>query len=284
MAMAVLLISIAAAAATQSRDEDQRLVDSLFPQALAERGRPHLSSFQRADFDGNGAENYIVAAYGNGVANQVRVIRTFRGVKVVDESDVRLGLIPRVELEDMDGDGIPEVFVDLAGMTWAFRWRNGHLLPLTPCEFEGHCCVTLGRVERLDLDGDGILELIESRSHEVLRKEPDGCYVRSGSSLLAAKQVYRYRDWRFPSENCWFKTTPGSSIRIAIVNGDLDGESRMTAVVKLNGKAIVAADDPRWENRTFVIDTISGSDVINNLEVWPKSAEGTELTLSVQRR
>ena len=38
----------------------------------------------------------------------------------------------------------------------------------------------------------------------------------------------------------------------------------MTAVVKLNGKAIVAADDPRWENRTFVIDTIT--DALKNRE------------------
>jgi hypothetical protein len=158
---------------------NEEIVDQFFPEFLIEdseerqgRGGPRpfrASDFAVADLDGTG-EEFIVAAYTNGFAAGIRVLRREGTTTLlVDEPALRLlvGIFPSVELVDLDHDGLPEVVASFSSATgrlahWVFKWNGATLDLIGPSAVDEHGDVStlLGEPVFTDLDGDGVLEII----------------------------------------------------------------------------------------------------------------------------
>jgi hypothetical protein len=152
------------------------IVDHFFPQSLIELWNNHSpdsppksSAYKLVALDGAGSPNYIAAAYDVGGAGAFRLLKlNGNNATLVAAPDVSMnGFSPTVSLIDVDGDGKSEILVEFTtnGATrpaWIFQWANGALREITPDDdafSEGE------ETNFADLDGDGVLELIEAPPH-----------------------------------------------------------------------------------------------------------------------
>ena len=130
-------------------------------------GEPVDVDFLKADLDGSGQFQHIIAFYSQS-ANYGFYLRVFKqqgaALQLIGEQEdqhAHGGWGARVELVDIDGDGIPEVDVsgtDSSGrqiMHEYFRWTGNSLHELLDPREEMANDGALA-----DIDGDGILELI----------------------------------------------------------------------------------------------------------------------------
>jgi len=122
--------------------------------------------FVRADLNGSGQFNYIVAFFFTAKVSRDGYLRVFRednGVLAVAGDQENPGLPiggASLELVDSNGDGIPEVKVENMGLSGAhtgfrlFSWTGSALHLLTP---NG---VVTDDASLVDIDGDGQLEIV----------------------------------------------------------------------------------------------------------------------------
>ena len=174
----VIALGLSPAAFAQT---DEEIVNQFFPEFLIEEseereagGGPapfRASAFGVADLNGTG-EEFIVAAYTNGFSAGIRVLRR-QGTTtlLVDEPILRLlgGTFPFVKLIDLDNDGRPEVVTSFSSARghladWVFKWNGATLDLIGPSTVDEHGDVStlLSEAGFRDLDGDGILEIINS--------------------------------------------------------------------------------------------------------------------------
>lgn len=131
--------------------------------------------FTRADLDGTGQFDFIVAGYytlGQGTLRVFRIIdgelRPVGGVE--GNPNLDFGNM-EIELVDVDNDGKPEVALESSGVTGAayrlfvYRW-TGHSLHLM------NFGDTFRSAEFHDLDGNGILDLVTPSSAPNLKEQP----------------------------------------------------------------------------------------------------------------
>ncbi|HEV2718480.1 MAG TPA: VCBS repeat-containing protein, partial [Thermoanaerobaculia bacterium] len=123
----LLALSLLLAIAAPAQTPDEGIVRDFWPSRLG-KDVEKLFDFARADLDGTGRGDYIVAIYGNSPC-VVRVLRAAGGApSLVAEAapDAMGGHAPRLRLVDLDGDGRPEIvaaFATITGgeVTWIFR-------------------------------------------------------------------------------------------------------------------------------------------------------------------
>ena len=126
--------------------------------------------FIAADLDSTGTADFLVAAYTNGFSGIVRVLRKQNGSATIAAEPVLPlmgGIYPSVSLVDLDNDLRPEVVVNLTSATgssadWIFKWTGSGLNLLGPSQVQsdGNISTLLGDAAFVDLDGDGVPEIL----------------------------------------------------------------------------------------------------------------------------
>jgi len=181
----------------------------------------------RADLDGTGTANYIVAVSDD----RVRVLKTGGGTAtVVAESapDTMIGSNPRLRLVDLDGDGRPEIVASYptpraSESTWIFHWTGRGLTNIGPTVTVGPRHIThsiLGLVEFFDIDGDGVPELVEfdreAKDIRIRKRSSDGAFkvVRNQVAYINRYQRHTAEPELFSGV---FDATPGQVLEVTVI-------------------------------------------------------------------
>ena len=297
----LLLHLCAAGAAAQT---DSQVVATFFPQRLIDESQKDYQaggplpfetfSYVAADLADDGSR-FLIAAYSNGFSGVIRVLRRENGTaRVVDEPDLPLlgGIFPEVSLIDIEDDGRPEVAVSYSsarGPTadWLFRWDGARLAVFGPTtrDESGYVDTQLSNVDYVDVDGDGILEILDpvvSDSGTVAWE----VYHLEGSTFVAGTSLSYLGEFSFPaatpadSVQSFAIESPGPGWVLTVVNGDRDGSHRVHAgTVRLNGVAVVTPSDLDEGVRT-VIRSVSVS-VENRVAVSLDGPHGSHVRITV---
>jgi hypothetical protein len=291
--LACLLLTVTAEAQT---DTDKALVASLVPERLRTPNLPDLPRYvyKRADLDGSGRQDYIIAAY-DGVRSALRVIRP--GAQkdlVVDETSDRLFLGPdmRIRLEDLDSDGKPEIIVSNGvrggdGTAWLFGWRDRHLVILGPTRTTGQTPyrVLWSQLEHVEIgaDNNGKPELVSYKRgetmHPILARDADGIYRPTAATVCFARHHLEQAEG-YKGFSAEFTASPQSRVRISVVNGDSDGHHRTSGPLYLNGQILVSSELLNNSARAFTIPVLSGTERVNLLVVRTSEADA-DITVTV---
>lgn len=296
LTLACLLLTVTAEAQT---DTDKALVASLAPARLRRPdlpNRPDIPSYvyYRADLDGSGAQDYIVAAY-SAVRSVVRVIRPdMQKDPVVDETSDQLmmGRNLDLRLEDLDGDGKPEIIVSNGvrggdGTTWLFGWRDRHLVILGPTRTTGQAWyrVLWSQLEHVELgaDNNGKPELVSYKHgetvHPILARDADGIYRPTAATVCFARHHLEQAEG-YKGFSAEFTASPQSRVTISVVNGDRDGHHRTSGPLYLNGQILVSSELLKDSARAFTIPVLSGTEPVNLLVVRTREADA-DITVTV---
>jgi hypothetical protein len=242
--LATCLSAFWCSAVNAQQMSDRALVDSLYPEQLTQEYQrlfhdvpDHDSDFARIDLEGNG-HPLLVAVYSNGCRGAVRVIDNNRAV--LSEAFLPDGGIPELETVDLEGDGKLELEADFrvnaSAWTYFLRWRDQTLHVIAfPTE--------LAQPLPMDIDGDGRLEVIDTR--EMGDDSLPGIYSVSGdaasqtASFVFMDQYLRDPAWP-PTESASFVADPEGSYVITAV--PVEGE-RPRAVISINGIVVLRPED-----------------------------------------
>jgi len=318
--LAAVLCGVRMAGAQAPNDE--AIVKSFFPQWLTDEstkdynagGPPpfEASASATGDLDGSGRA-FIVAAYTNGASAAVKVLQR-QGASAVElaapEFPLMLGIEPSVELLDLDHDRRPEVIVSFSSFQgahadWVLRWDGTTLKLIGPQEVDeyGDAGTLLQDALFIDLDGDGVLEIVNT---------PEDVDPAAGPQPLV-HDVYSLVNGKYvPSTGLLFFDTfarppkPATDVKgsqaqdaepnvvtrtflmdapgayeMIIVNGDDDGTHKVTsAEIELNG-VLVASPQTLGGNRrvTTVPVTVEESNTVRALLRGPRQ---TWLTIAIR--
>jgi hypothetical protein len=281
---------------------DQQAVESFYPQWLLddyytnvqENGaEPFLGvTSATADLAGSGHANYVVAAYTNGFAAAIRVLRREgNGLVVAADPEVAAtGILPHVEAVNLDATGGDEVIATFSAASgnesvWVFRWDGTSLQSVGPVvlDSDGTPRSTLVNADWLDLDGDGVMEIYTPRvilplaEGESVQQAFD-VYRWDGQSFVGSGQIsYLRRFFRMrgrpETASDSFSATAGNHI-LRIVNGPPRVSS---AVVTLNGS--VVARPQSFGQNVAVIEIPVVLREENQLSVELRGAPGGALTI-----
>lgn len=269
----LLSLLVCGTARAQSVPSDEDIVRRAYPDALladfyedadpADHA-PLIYAFQRADLDGTGKADYLVAAYSNGGHGTVRVLRVVSGAPVVAaESTLRDlgGTSCFVELRRLDTSATPEIVVSYERMrgkaVWIYQWANGGLRLFGPMRTDsfGQQHTVLADPVFVDVDGDGIEEIIvpaERNTSSLTSKTyqlRDGTFTPVESTLFFA--TYRRTEGDPDEFEDNIACTPGKYV-VNIVNGDRTGAQKVTsATVQVNGASVFTAADFKKQARTL---------------------------------
>jgi hypothetical protein len=286
---------------------DRALVERFFPQRLQdEQPGPNALpltaryGFVAADLNGTGQREFLVAVYSAAYSDSVE-LRVLR--KTVDSArpagrlslDCRGGMYPKVSLINLDRSGTPEILVQLVGgrtaIEWLFKWNGTALSPFGPMKDypgEGPCTV-LQDASFVDLDGDGVLEIVDSPPYNIqtaladapseyrIYRLADGTYKYSGSFEYfsgfsppgAVPPPPRFRTQRFSA------TAPGSPYLMVIANGN--GRHKPpahSAEVRLNGELVPGTERISERVRYLTIPVaVNAADTVDVTVSGPADSE-----------
>jgi hypothetical protein len=252
------------------------LVQQFYPPSLVaesdaefKAGGPALCqdlAFVEADLNGTGTKDFIVAAYTNCLSAVVRVLQK-QGSSAILANEPHLpymgGIDSQVTLIDLDNDGRPEVAVQFssgrgAWTDWIFKWKGTALQVIGPTttEADGNLETLLGDAVFIDLNGDGILEIIdppEFNSVPVGSDEPityavftmkNRIYVSSGMTFNFFESYFRHQGAPVDSTDHFTVSKPDVPHVMTIVNGDGSGGRRTSsATITLNGRVVAGPND-----------------------------------------
>jgi hypothetical protein len=297
LTLACLLLTVTAEAQT---DADKALVASLAPEKLRRPDLPNRPDipwyvYKRADLDGSGRQDYIIGAYMNGFQTIVRVIRPdAQKDPVVDETSDRLflGDHVRIRLEDLDGDGKPEIIVSNGvrggdATAWLFGWRDRHLVILGPTRTtgQGRYWVAWSQLENVEIgvDSNGKPELVSYKrgeaAHPILAPDTNGIYQPTAATVCFARHHLEQGEGykHFSAE---FTVSPQSRLTISVVNGERDGRHRSSGPLYLNGQILVSSELLKNGARAFTIPALSGTERVNLLVVRTSEPDA-DITVTV---
>ncbi len=293
---------------------NEEVVEQFFPQWLLDeseedfrKGGPRpfeASAFQLADLDGVGTEHYIVAAYTNGFSAAIRVLKLQDGnATLVSEPNIRLlgGIFPAVKLVDIETDGLPEVVVLFTSfrsstIDWVFKWTGTELSLIGPSAVDknGDEYTLLVDSDFVDIDGDGILEIITPPQHgpippgleDEIKIDTYKLYSFDGQTYQLTKSL-NYFDTFSPHtgapvvDRSGFEVQdPGDEFILTIVNGE-QGKDRVSgAVLRLNGVLIVGPNDLNQEVGQLVREVSVLQD--NVVEVELRGEPEGQVTITVE--
>lgn len=303
----VSLVCLAfACLASAQTTSDEQVVRNGYPSELIqdfyEFGDPAQSppdwmyDFERADLDGSGNADYIVAAYANSRAGRIRVYKPSSGPAPLAESTLREigGTTPELTLRDLDGDRKPEIIAEYRRMlgtaAWIYKWMPGNELALfgpTTTDSFGQQHTVLGSPLFEDLDGDGRPEIVvmpirhaEDPALIVYTLGGGGTYVKSEPRLFYA--VYKRQAGEPQDFEDEMRTTKPGAYVLRIVNGDEQGNNAITsAEVLVNGKTIFGPNHFKQKTRVLSAPITLGE--TSTLFVSISGKPGTQMTVSVER-
>jgi hypothetical protein len=250
-------------------DQDRALVEGLVPQQVLdeeadESGQTGLPLSERCgfiavDLSGTGHPDFLVAVYVTTDAGlaELRVLKKTNGsaVPVQDFHLCRGGSQPKVSLLNLDQASTPEILVELGGrgqaIDWVFKWNGTALVSFGPGgPYHGSPCTDLQDASFVDLDGDGILEIVNEpeylpgqeksdapRTYQVY-KLVDGTYTPSGVFEFFAGYAPPGPPVRLRTRG-FSASTPESGYVMTIANGDgRDEPPVQSAKIRLNGEVV----------------------------------------------
>jgi hypothetical protein len=252
---------------------------------------PRYVTTLRVDLAHTGTPDFLAAAYSNGKSSRLSVIQTTGTAHVIAQSqDFTMSGAGRPSLEavDIDNDGIPEIAVHFSRATWLYKFKNNSLILFGPSR-QGSVCPTtnLGDAYFADLDGDGVLEILEyareasDLTYVVHKLDQNGVFQKTSVGAAFFSQFVRV-DGNPVTEERTFAAVAGSNYVLRIVNGDQKKAGAVTsAEVRLNGVLVAGPNDFKRTPRTLAIPLkLLASNVI---AVTLRSDPGTTLTISVTR-
>lgn len=294
----MLVISVRLGLAQTSTDA---IVRQFYPQSLVQevdrQDLLRLYTFQPADLDGTGHADYLVCVYFNGFNDVLRVLRVKDGVgSVVTDATVlpRIGgHLGSVTLVDLDGDGKPEILLNIPGPrsseNWILKWSNGQLSLIpgtTKADSRGRPRTLLTSVELLDIDGDGLPEILSNTAGEARKPVTDVYKYVNGICVRLPEFVFRWRVARTTGEQDEYDTTflvaaPGDYV-LRVVNGDSRGSNQVTSgEIDLNDDTVVAKSELKKQNRLITVPV--KLDAENEIYIALRGTPGGEITVSVSR-
>jgi hypothetical protein len=290
---------------------DRQIVDQFFPQLLIDdaaadfaAGGPEPSRFADyvlADLDKTGRNDFIVAAYSNGFRGAVRVLRKQGGGAVLVAEPQMLsiaGIVPRLRLVDVNADGRPEVLVTFASAQglaaqWLFTWAGTALSLIGPVALDerGLSSTTMVGGDLLDLDGDGVLEIVVPGEFAEVPQDTgtflvyrfDGTRYAASNVLNVFQTVVRGTAAPVSVSRDFEVGSPGDQYKLSLVNGDPKGKNRVSSgTVRLNGVVIMGPE--RFKQKTPVLIQSVTLQTVNTLAIELASAPGATVTVSVGRQ
>lgn len=249
----------------------------------------HVSTL-RLDLAHSGSTDYIAAVYSNGKAARLKVIQATPAHVVAESQDATMGGAGRPYLEavDIDNDGIPEIAVHFSRETWLYKFKNNALVLFGPSR-QGTLCVTtnLGDTSFADLDGDGVLEILEEARESsdlpyiVYKLDQNGVFQKTAVGAAFFDQFVR-GDGNPTTEERIFGSVAGANYVLRIVNGDQKKAGAVTSAdVRLNGVLVAGPNDFKRTPRTLAIPVKLLA--TNTLDVTLRSEPGTIITVVVTR-
>jgi hypothetical protein len=290
--LAIVLVSSHAAAS------DESVAEAFFPESLVQSSAAagnnvRLWSQTRVTY---GSAPYLAVAYSNGISGVVRLLRvTAEGASLVSEHLDLDGAAPRVETVDIDGDNIPEVVASYRTgrrgerTSYLYRWDGSKLSSLWSDRGRdaGFVNATFS-----DLDGDGILEILEPQStagddaasgsvtsgfdtykfvNGSLRVETDSAVIYLGmfQRMTGAPKAI--------AED--FPAPPGPYV-VRVINGDQAGKMAVdSAEIRVNGIVVLSPSQFKPGKRVVSVPVTLSSQ--NSLSVELRSAPKSMLTVAV---
>jgi hypothetical protein len=259
--------------------------------------------------DGTGHRDYLVCVYYNGFNDVLRVLRVQNGVGSVAADATVLphigGALGHVTLVDLDGDGKPEILLSIPGERssedWVLKWTQGRLSLMGPTRIDsrGRPHSLLSSVELLDVDGDGIPELLTRKVTDgapvtYIYKFTGGKFARV-PSLVFRQRLVRTKDSDNQQEGDHEQNgehgdfndfvadfnvnSPGSYV-LRVINGDSSGEHHAEAVaIELNDTPVLSPKTFKKKDRvTTVPVTLTAN---NEIYIELHGDAGSEITVVV---
>lgn len=282
-----------------AQSADDAIVSRFYPDRLvadiASDDLVRSFRYVRADLDGSGQTNYIIAVYCNGMNDILRVLKVQNGVAALaDEPDMPNmgGGRGSVRTVDVDGDGKPEVLLSIAGERqsedWLLKWNGSKLSILSPVRTDsrGKLHSLLSSVQLLDIDGDGLPELLVR--YAPLRELPImHVYKLVNGAFVAAQDIYlNDRFVRTKGEPDEFDYTfsvsaPGNYI-LHVVNGDTRGKAMVdSGEIDINDQVLV--NEQAFKKQTRTLDLPVTLATLNEIYVVLRSTPGSEITVSLSK-
>ncbi|HYC87990.1 MAG TPA: VCBS repeat-containing protein [Thermoanaerobaculia bacterium] len=269
VAFAFLVILAAVPAAAES---DEQLAMRFYPQRLdqifIENHDPESPivrrvTVARVDLDRSGREDYLAAAYTNGTAGAFRLIKGegAQAAVAAEAADPTMGGKgqPYIEAIDVENDGVPELAIAFWRETWLYKFRNGALVLFGPSRIGTVGETTnLTNATYLDIDGDGVLEILEDAEpdsdtlYAVHKLGPDGRFARTETKLAYSTWFQRGEGEPVLEERA-FEATPGDYI-LRVTNGDQAKLGAVTAgELRVNGRTVVGPPELKKNERTISV-------------------------------
>jgi hypothetical protein len=305
----LMLLLVAAATGRAATPTDREVVLSMFPerliaesaadQQLGDAPRRRLIDF--AALPGG----VLAAVYSDGYAGVIRLIkRTADGPVVLasKEGEALGGPSPSIELLDVDGDAQPEIVVSFADQARQltrgyFIFRSDAALTSLGPSSPDSTDTCLADAEFLDVDGDGVLEVIDTKSELVAHPEEgeddhtadvqrtlytlhNGHYGPP-RPLLDVESFARGKGKPFWSHSV-IVGSDAATATLRLINGDVHGNKRVTsAEVRWNGATILSPADFKRTSRVISVPVRVLPDA-NPLEVRVDGEPGSELTIVIE--
>jgi VCBS repeat protein len=301
------IVAVAAMASTtiDAQQDISAVVAGFYPQSLvdlaARSGEPFDRNQCYAVFDAlpSGAPKTVVAAYTNESSAAIRVLRSnasggFEIAAEPIEYDLS-GEQCQVKLVDLDNDGRNEIFVSFSAMvndvSWVFAWDGQQLTNLTPLGASwrsGTKPTRLFRTEIVDVDNDGVKELLVNSQYPPRLNEPskpDLLFRLVGGQFVEDQPLIGL--WAFerltstPETSRTLINLPERALgpyTLHVVNGTAGGQFRATsAQLWLNGQQILGPSD--FGSSVAFIDRPITLDAENELTVRFAGAPGSKMTV-----
>ena len=311
--LALLIGLLVSTSSLTQEPSDEQIVRQFFPQRLLvesiedfESGGPppfEAFDFAIADLEGSGVAEFIVAAYTNGFSGAVRVLRKRNNsVFLVAEPDLPLlgGVFPKLELVDMDNDGRPEVIASFssargAAADWIFKWNLTTLDLIGPSSVdeEGNLSSVLSEADLVDLDGDGILEIVNPPQLGPLPRDEEELSIGGFEVFSLSEGRYTFlrsldffgtfiRNIKAPivvTRN--FPVTQSElAYSLRVINGDPDGGNRVSsAEIRLNGFVEVSPDRFNQQVSEIVVPVVLRAS--NTVSVELRGKPGGKIIVTV---
>jgi hypothetical protein len=292
---------LASATYVGAQTDDQQLALKFYPKALDDdfiaNHAPDIPVTRlvtpvRVDLDGTGTDDYLAVAYSNGLSGSLRLIKgsSASAILVAESSDPTMGGRgkPVLDLVDINNDGVPELVVHFARATWIYRYKNGSLSLFGPTrQVPTGTTSNLGDVAFADLDGDGVLEILESAPpgsaspYIVYKSDASGNFVRSTTQVVIADRFVRAEGQPIVEERV-FAATLGDGYILKVVNGDQTKKSVVTAgEIRLNGVTVFGNNDFKKASRTLSASVTLQARNVLTVEV--RGDPQSVLSLSISR-
>lgn len=219
------------------------------------------------------------------------------------------GITPQVRVLDLDADRRPEVIVSFssaqgASADWVLRWDGTTLKPMGPdyVDEEGYADTLLGEALFIDLDGDGVLEIVNSPDDP----DPDApagteyeVYALANGKYSQSKTLTFFDTFARPPKPPM--ETKGKEDQLSqpevvtrdfvvadatvhyvmtIVNGDDTGDHRVTsAEITLNGIAVAGPETLGGSRRIVAIPVTAA--LSNTIRAVLRGPRDTWLTIAI---